>query len=325
MNDRRDIIGKLRRKAGGKAVEGMFRGLSTVSKMTPPARRALSSVEIHRDQPYQSGTKDDYHTLDIYLPTHVDPPYPVMLYVHGGGFRILSKDTHWLMGVGFARRGFAVFNVNYRLAPAHPFPAAVEDVCRAYRWVYENAARFGGDLSRFVLAGESAGANLATTLALASAHRRDEPWAREVFDTELRAKAVIAACGMLQVTDPGRFGRRRSLPPWLGDRIIEVSEPYLNGIDIGSPTAALADPLVMLESDLQLERELPPFLAFAGTRDPILDDTRRLETALRARGVHCEAEYYQGEVHAFHAFVWRDAARRCWQRQFDFLDQHASH
>ncbi len=323
MSREDDILERLRRKAGGKAVEGMFRGLSAVSKMTPPARRALSSVDVIRDIPYlETDDGHDYHHLDVYLPKDRNGPYPVMLYVHGGGFRILSKDTHWLMGVGFARRGFAVFNVNYRLAPAHPFPAAVEDVCRAYRWVVENASRFGGDLSTFVLAGESAGANLATTLALASTHERDEPWAQAVYETELVADAVIAACGMLQVTDPGRFGRRRTLPPWLADRILEVSEPYLQGIDVGSPTAALADPLIMLESELELERELPPFFAFAGTKDPILDDTRRLEQALTARGVHCDTRFYPGEVHAFHAFVWREAARRCWRHQFEFLETH---
>ena len=53
-----------------------------------------------------------------------------MLYVHGGGFRILSKDTHWIMGLAFARRGFLVFNIGYRLAPKHPFPAAIADAVR---------------------------------------------------------------------------------------------------------------------------------------------------------------------------------------------------
>ena len=83
-----------------------------------------------------------------------------------GGFRILSKDTHWLMGLAFARRGMVVMNVNYRLSPHHPFPSALEDIAAAYQFAIDHAAHYGGDPSRIILAGESAGANLALTLAL---------------------------------------------------------------------------------------------------------------------------------------------------------------
>ena len=80
------------------------------------------------------------HLLDIYRSTVHPPPWPVVLYVHGGGFRILSKDTHWLMGLIFARRGYLVFNINYRLAPRHTFPAALQDAAAAYAWVVRHAA-----------------------------------------------------------------------------------------------------------------------------------------------------------------------------------------
>jgi acetyl esterase len=64
---------------------------------------------------------------------------------------------------------------------------------------------------------------------------------------------------------------------------------------------------------------LPPFFTGVGTRDPILDDTRRLEAALAAMGVACEAHYFRGEPHAFHALVFRKNARDCWRYTFDFL------
>ena len=119
------------------------------------------------------------HRLDIYRPRGLArgelDRVPVVLYVHGGGFRILSKDTHWVMGLAFARRGYLVFNVSYRLAPRHRFPAAVQDVAAALEWVRQNAARYGGDLDRLAFAGESAGANLVTSLALMSSYRRTEP------------------------------------------------------------------------------------------------------------------------------------------------------
>lgn len=234
---------------------------------------------------------------------------------------MLSKDTHWLMGAGFAQKGFAVFNVNYRLAPEHPFPAALEDVCEAYLWVVENASRFGADPETLVVAGESAGANLATNLVIANTFDRPEPFMRAVFESPVVPTAAIAACGMLQVTDIDRFMRRRPIPTWLADRIREASEPYLRGVDFDSPTIDLADPLLILEGDRPHRRELPPFFAFAGTRDPILDDTRRLQRAITDRGSACTARYYPGEVHAFHAFVWRRHAQECWRDQFDFLAQ----
>ena len=183
-----------------------------------------------------------HHRLDVYRPVKRDGPLPVVLYIHGGGFRILSKDTHWLMAIAFARRGYVVFNINYRLAPRHPFPAAVEDGCAALAWVVENAARFGGDADRLVLAGESAGANLATSLAVAASSPRPEPWARRVWDAGARPGAVLPACGILQVTDVDRFARRKRLSAFLRDRLHEVEDGYLPSTHPRGPARDLADP-----------------------------------------------------------------------------------
>jgi acetyl esterase len=70
------------------------------------------------------------------------------------------------------------------------------------------------------------------------------------------------------------------------------------------------------------DRPLPPFFVPVGTRDPLLDDTRRLEKALAGLNVPCEARYYPGGIHAFHAMVWDPAARRCWRDALAFLDRH---
>jgi len=308
----------LRMRAGAILVDNAFRGLSRLGQLHPRADPALHGISVVRDVPYRATGRKD-HTLDVYAPEARGPaPLPVVLYVHGGGFRILSKDTHWLMGLAFARRGYVVFNINYRLAPTDPFPAAVEDVCAAYLWVVENAERYGGDADRLVLAGESAGANLVTTLALCATMRRPEPYARRVFDENVVPRAVLPACGMLQVSDPGRFARRKRLPTFVADRIEEVSHSYLRD---APEDLDLADPLVVLERDEPTDRPLPPFYTFVGTRDPILDDTRRLHAALTRRGVACEVRYFPGEVHAFHALMWRPAAVESWNGSFEFLER----
>lgn len=311
-------VTRLRRQAGGALMRGFFEGLARLGRVAPHARPEFHGVELIRDVPYVDGGGRE-HLLDVYRPQHRAGPLPVVLYVHGGAFSILSKDTHWVMGLGFARRGYVVFNINYRLAPTHRYPAAVEDACAAARWVVRNAAAYGGDPARIVYAGESAGGNLVTSLAVASCYRRPEPWAAALFDEEPAPKAVIAACGLLQVSDPHRFLRRRRINRFVADRLVEASELYLpplrEGLDL-----SLADPLCFLEQGHAPARPLPPFFAFAGTRDPLLPDTRRLKAALDALGARCDARYYPGGLHAFHAVVIDPRARDCWGHQLGFLD-----
>jgi acetyl esterase len=295
-----------------------FEGLSFVGKLHPEARRHLGSVEIVRDVAYAAAGGHPEHRLDVYRPPGATGTRPVVLYLHGGGFHTLSKETHWIMALAFARAGYVVCNVSYRLADKHPFPAALEDAVEAFAWAARRAGDFGGDVSRLVFAGESAGANLVTALAVATCFRRPEAYARRAFDLGLVPRAVVAGCGILQVSDPGRFARRRKLPWWVGVMLNDISAGYLRGARAG---AELADPLLVLERGEAPERPLPPFFAFAGTRDPILDDTRRLGAALATLGVEHEVRYYPGEVHAFHALMVREAARQCWRDKLAFLDR----
>ncbi len=318
---------RLRRNAGSLLVDNFFRGLSRLGQLHPKARPERHDVEVIRDVAYDdSGLAE--HRLDIYRPRGLArgelDRVPVVLYVHGGGFRILSKDTHWVMGLAFARRGYLVFNVSYRLAPRHRFPAAVQDVAAALEWVRQNAARYGGDLDRLAFAGESAGANLVTSLALMSSYRRTEPWAARVFDSGIRPKAVVAACGIYHVSDVQRFRRRwPHMSGFIHDRLSEVRESYLGDVQRHEPEQLeLADPLVVLERGDVPQRPLPAFFAPCGTSDPLIDDTQRLARALDEMGVECEARYYQGELHAFHALVFTANARRCWAHTYAFLDRH---
>lgn len=301
--------------------EGFFKGLSAAGKLHPLSKLERHGVEVLADRPYRR-TGQPEHLLDIYRSTVHPPPWPVVLYVHGGGFRILSKDTHWLMGLMFARRGYLVFNINYRLAPHHPFPAALQDAAAAYTWVVRHAAEYGGDPERLVVAGESAGANLTAALTVSACFERSEPYARQVYDTGRVPDVILPMCGMFQVSDPERFSRRKRMPQFIADRIAEATRAYLPTPDGLGTALELADPLTVLESDRTPDRPLPPCFTGVGTRDPILPDTRRLAAALGRRGVCCEDHYYPGEMHAFHALVWRKQARQCWSEQFRFLDEH---
>ena len=127
---------------------------------------------------------------------------------------------------------------------------------------------------------------------------------------------------MFQTSDGARFGRMMKLPWIIADRTEEVSRAYLrNAHLLDSETMDLADPVCFLERGVPPRRPLPAFFVPVGTRDPLLDDTLRLEQALGRLGVRCQARYYPGGVHAFHALIWRKQARKCWKDTFDFLAQ----
>lgn len=313
----------LRRAVGARVAQGFFEGASRLGRLHPRARPEAHGVEVIRDVAYDPA--HPARRLDVWRPRAVTAgeSLPALLYVHGGGFRILSKETHWVMALSFARRGYVVFNIDYRLAPRHPFPAALEDAAAAYAWVVAHAKDYGGDVGRLVLAGESAGANLVAALTVAACFPRPEAHARAVFETGVVPRVVLPACGIHQVSDPGRFARRKpKLPRVIADRIDEVSHAYLGALRGDDPAAELADPLCLLERGVSPARALPRVFLTCGTADPILDDTRRLHAALVRLGATAEAKYYPGEPHAFHALVFREAARRHWDDTWDFLARH---
>lgn len=307
------------RTISGLAVRGVFEGMRTAGMLEPPEGYGSHDVVVQRNIAY-TDSGDNAHLLDVYRPDD-DKTYPAVMYVHGGGFRILSKDTHWMMAKTIAREGYVVFNINYRLAPEHPYPAPAEDTAAAYLWMLDHAAEYGADASKPIVAGESAGANLVTALTVAATIERTEPWAREVFDRGVVPAAAVPTCGILQVSDPLRIERRKTISKFVRDRLVEAAGAYLPNKDMEPMTTPpMADPLRVLERAEKTDRPLPPIFAAVGTKDPLLDDTRRLARTTERLGGYCEDRYYDGELHSFHALMWRDNARKYWCDLFDFLE-----
>lgn len=301
-----------------KSIDWGLNGLSALGRLHPKGRALMQEAEVIRDVAYGP---DPIHRLDIYRPKGVKGPLPTLLYVHGGGFRILSKDSHWIFGYGFAAMGFAVFSINYRLAPTHPFPAALEDTALALGWLAEHAKEYQADLGRLVYAGESAGANLVSSLTLAGCWERPEPLAQRVWALGLRPKAVLPACGMLQVSDGERYLRRTDLPEWVRGRIKVICEGYLPSPSDDVEANTLADPVCFFERAGAPDRPLPAMLSVCGEADPIREDSDRLSAALTRFGQDDAVRWYPGG-HAFHAFFWRTSARRSWEDTQSFLERH---
>lgn len=284
--------------------------------LLPQMRRRMAAARLIEDLPYaRHGGRTQ--RLDVLQPRGPGP-HPVLVYLHGGAFAIGSKRTHRALAAAYASRGYLVCNVDYRLAPPHPFPAALEDACAAWSWAADHVGTYGGDVQRMALAGESAGANLALSVVLACCTHRPEPYAARLFERGVRPAAALLYCGFLQASRPDRY--RRAGVSALAARIAtDAARSYLGGAaDHPGREHELADPLCVVES-MKEAPGLPPLFIAAGLADPAAADSQRLEQALRRLRSPCSAHYYAGEPHAFHVMFWRDNAIRCWRDSFEFL------
>lgn len=104
--------------------------------------------------------------MNVARPKGLAGPFPIVLCIHGGGFRAGTREGYNALCIKLAARGYVAATTSYRLAPKHPFPAAVHDVKAAVRWLRANAARFGANPDRFGVLGSSAGGHLAQFLGV---------------------------------------------------------------------------------------------------------------------------------------------------------------
>lgn len=278
----------------------------------------LHTVE---DVPYAPGGSED-HLLDVIRLKGATGVQPALLYLHGGGFAICSKRTHRYFAYQYAKLGFTVFNINYRLMPEHRFPAAAHDALTAFEWVLDNAHLYGADVSNIVLAGESAGGNLALGLAAAASYSDiDDPLAAAIFERNPTIGAVLPACGLLQVSNVARFWRDKP-------GFSRIAKTFFNAIESdylpialhGPGKPDLADPLCVVENR-RPDRPLPPMFVYCGTKDFVYPDSARLAKALRLCGSDYEFHSYEEMDHAFHALPWSHEGKRCWRHQARFLTQ----
>jgi acetyl esterase len=303
-------------RSSATVVDGFFSTLSRLGRALPSANPNRHGVEVIADLPY--GPHGDANLLDIWRAPEAEG-LPVVLYIHGGGFRSLSKDSHWIMALALSRRGYLVLSINYRLSPEHAYPAHIQDVCAAWLWALEHVAEYGGDPSRMILAGESAGANLAMALTVACCYPREEPWARAVFDAGVVPKAIAPACGLFQVSDTQRY-KRAGLTNCFTQAVLSDCEDCYLPEEAQRASPGLADPVCIIEQEAP-SRPLPPAFLPVGGIDPLRADNHRMSEALLARGVETQERVYPGEPHAFHAFVFRKQARQCWVEMLEFLGE----
>lgn len=139
---------------------------------------------------------DEVCLLDVYRPKRGKKILPVIVSIHGGGWVYGDKKLYSFYCMELARRGFAVVNFTYRLAPEHQFPAALEDTNEVFKWILENSAEYNLDAEHIFATGDSAGANyLATYAAICTNEHFAENFAFEI-PAKLKLNAVYLNCGM---------------------------------------------------------------------------------------------------------------------------------
>ncbi len=220
----------------------------------------------------------------IYIPQVTSAKLPVIVYFHGGGWVLGDLDSHDNLTRALAVKTPAiVVAVDYRLAPEHVYPAALEDAFAAVRWVAENAASFNGDASRLAVAGDSAGGNLAAAVSL---------MARDQQGPAIRAQVLLYPAVDLRNLDrpsavdfaEGYFLTRPRMAWFIEQYVPEQSQRR----------EPLASPLLASS-----HAGLPAALTLTAGFDPLRDEGEAYAKALSNVGVTSQLQRFEGVLHGF--------------------------
>lgn len=288
--DMKDVIVKLG-QLGGKPIETLS---ATEARQQPTPTDAVMAVlkekgkdtkpeevgkQESKDIPVAGGTIP----VRITTPKGGKAPYPVIVYYHGGGFVIATNDTYDASQRALANAtGAIVVSPEYRKGPESKFPTAHDDAFAAYQWAVKNAASFGGDGKKFAVAGESAGGNMATNVAIMA---RDK---KEKLPVHMLLVYPVASSN----TDSKSYQDNADAKPLNKPMMLWFVQQYTK-----APTEA-KDPRIDLIASARLEG-LPTATVINAEIDPLLDDGVALAAKLKAAGVKVEQKTYEGVTHEF--------------------------
>ncbi|MBT2493809.1 alpha/beta hydrolase [Streptomyces sp. ISL-96] len=246
--------------------------------------------------------------LDLWLPEEPQGALPVIVYIHGGGWRTGTRGDmgprmrDWRPGpfARLAQAGFAVASVDYRLSGEALFPAQLDDVTAALTWLRARAGELGLDIGRLVTWGESAGAHLAALLTLTAPVRGCVAW---YGPTDLTTMPAQATPGAYDPADP------------------HTREALLIGAAIADAPALAraASPVTYVTTDA------PPFLILHGTDDAAipLAQGEQLAAALRDAGTEVDFRPVPGADHAWLGLSDEDV-ERCFHTSLEFARAHTA-
>ncbi len=254
-------------------------------------RRRLAAVYAGKPTPVGSVADLDLDLDDAprlrarhYAPAELGDPHPLLVYYHGGGFTYGDLETHdGVCRILCRHAGAHVLSIDYRLAPEHPFPAAVEDARAALRWAIAHASDLGADPARVGVGGDSAGGNLAAAVSQLAA--RDG------------GPAPVLQLLIYPATD---FSRRRRSRELFGEGFLLTNSEmdWFETNYLGPERTSARDPRAspLLADDLS---GLAPAYVVTAAFDPLRDEGEEYAAALRAAGTPVTLRRFPGFIHAF--------------------------
>lgn len=261
------------------------------------------TVKVEKNIEYGNGG-DHPLQLDLYSPKERSHPLPAILFLHGGGWSSGYRQIYHYYCTKFAEHGFVAATASYRLSGEAPFPAAVEDVKCAVRWLRANAEKLGIDPNKIAVAGGSAGGHLALMIGYSS----DVPELDGKgggAETSSRVQAVVDLYGPTDFTDDFAKSRGEVLRFMGGKKFDEASDAY-----------RLASPVTHVTKDD------PPTLILHGSIDSTvpIHQAEILAEKLKAAGVVCEYDRVEGWPHTMD--LDENVNRHCMAKMFEFLDKN---
>ena len=266
-------------------------GLPAYQDLSPPAARKQMLeqsppvdplLSVHRVENCSIPGPESDLPIRLYYPEGASP-FPVLVYFHGGGWVIGDLDTHHGFCHALAKTsGCLIVSVDYRLAPEHRFPAAVEDAYAATKWVADNAADIQADPDRMAVGGDSAGGHLAAVVALMARDRKGPRIDLQILiypitDCNFNTPSYLQNQEGYMLT--------RDLMKWFWNHFIE------NAYDARHPYAS-----PLQASDLS---GLPEAVIVTAEYDPLRDEGEAYGQKMDAAGVKVRLLRYPGMMHAF--------------------------
>ena len=246
-------------------------------------------LDVLRDLPYGPETEQ---RMDIFRPRSPEPgDLPVLVYFHGGGWISADKTIYDGIAAVLSKNGFLTFNVNYRLAPGNRFPAPLQDAAGAMAWIDENASRYGGNRSIIVLAGDSAGAQIASW------------YASSLYEETLSARAQIPN----SVPKVPVKGLLLFYGVYDFDTVLNAPFPFIRTYArsfLGADREAYAAHSATASPSRHISADLPPVFLCAGESDGLFAQSRAYADALENCGARYRTLFFSDAYRANHGFLF---------------------
>ncbi|WP_245631776.1 alpha/beta hydrolase [Alicyclobacillus ferrooxydans] len=313
-----------------------FTDLETIRSpsILPPAERVAGVVISDREIPGPDGAPTVW--IRVYEPVGKEADIPAVLWIHGGGYILGTHEQDDGLCQRFVDEGKClVASVNYRLAPEHPFPAAIEDCYAALKWLADSAEELGVDRNRIAIAGASAGGGLTAALALLARDRGGPsicfqmplypmlddrnvtPSSHEIRDERVWNRQTNIAAWQMYLTGSVSGDGRGSMDGSAGDAAdagggagassstdVGARGALVTGrLDVGSDTGSAAVSPYAAPTRAEDLSGLPPCYTCVGGADVFRDETIEYVTRLQQAGVPVEFHIYPGGFHGFELFV----------------------